>query len=110
MSSFLSPDAPRPDPSAFGPSTLSQKNRTQKPKLRPPEAPIKSPLLYSPLSRYQSPPVATIPTLTSAFEILDRIDSRQGSFSEVFKVRCKANGRLYAIKKLKRQYRSGRDR
>jgi len=111
MSNFLlSPDAPRPDPNAFGPSMLSQKDRSQKPKLRPPEAPIKSPLIYSPLARYQSPSAAAPPTLITEFEILDRIDSRQGAFSEVFKVRSRKDNQLYAIKKLTRPYRSCRDR
>eukprot|EP00977_Amphora_coffeiformis_P010726 scaffold2512_cov164-Amphora_coffeaeformis.AAC.11 len=47
-------------------------------------------------------------TLTSSFEVLSLLGS--GTFADVYKVRSKSDGRLYAVKKNRRQFRGKRDR
>lgn len=47
-------------------------------------------------------------TLSTSFEVLSTLGS--GTFADVYKVRAKSDGRLYAVKKNRRQFRGKRDR
>ena len=47
-------------------------------------------------------------TLSTSFDVLSLLGS--GTFADVYKVRSKSDGRLYAVKKNRRQFRGKRDR
>lgn len=62
---------------------------------------------WSPRPSLGEAPGQTV-TLSTSFEVLSLLGS--GTFADVYKVRSKSDGRLYAVKKNRRQFRGKRDR
>lgn len=126
---------PRPVPVFFNDSPFSQRKRTPFRAPQPPRAPSKS---CPPVSRVfptpnngsggsrpqfvsfkseRKPLGFTSPVYDAAsrksyfeqcFEILEKLG--EGSFGEVFKVRCKEDGKLYAVKRSRQSFRGEWDR
>jgi hypothetical protein len=56
----------------------------------------------------QPPAVGAVVSMSASFDILSLLGS--GTFADVYKVRSKINGKLYAVKKNRRHFRGKRDR
>jgi serine/threonine protein kinase len=88
----------------FGRGRLQRQNTLQDTKNLITILPTPSP----PYPQVPSPSPSPASGMLSEFAVLEQIGS--GAFSEVFKVRSHANGKLYAVKRAKRAFRSKRDR